>query len=54
MKFVEKKKVREEKENIENEIQHWLKLYNNQLESDDANEEYNKAIVPYGAWGRVG
>ena len=52
--YAKKKHATEEKENTENKIQYWLKLYNNRYASDDAYEEYNKASVPYGAWGRVG
>ena len=47
------KKLREEKEISEGLINHWLNLYNNRMESDDAYEEYSIATVPKGAWGRV-
>ena len=53
IKSAKYKKEREVKENSENEIQRWLELYNNQLQSEDAYEEYNRASVPLGAWGRV-
>ena len=53
IKLAKYKKEREVKENSENEIQRWLELYNNRLQSEDAYEEYNRASVPLGAWGRV-
>ena len=53
IKSAKYKKEREVKENSENEIQRWLELYNNRLQSEDAYEEYNRASVPLGAWGRV-
>ena len=50
---VNTKQLREEKENSERVIQHWLNLYSNRWDSDDAYEQYNAAEVPKGAWGRV-
>ena len=45
--------VDKEKEIREGLINHWLNLYHNRMESDDAYEEYSIATVPKGAWGRV-
>ena len=47
------KNEREEKDNTERKIKHWLNLYYSRRDSDDAYKEYNTAIAPEGAWGRV-
>ena len=48
-----KKKERGENEESERKIQQWLVLHYNRWDSKDAIEEYNKATIPFGAWGRV-
>ena len=47
------KNEREEKDNTERKINHWLNLYYSRRDSADAYKEYNTAIAPEGAWGRV-
>ena len=53
LKVERNRRKREEEEAKEMEIQMWLKLYEQRLDSDENWDEYCMTPVPEGAWGRV-